>query len=130
MGDLAREVAHAALVWWIFASDDSNFESMRRVVYSIDMITLSDLHQAQARIKGVAIRTPLILCSGYDEKHKLYFKPENFQPVGAFKIRGAYNAIKSLTPEEPNAESSHTPAATTRRRWLTPPRSSARARSS
>jgi len=64
------------------------------------MITLQDLHQAQARIKGIAIRTPLILCSGYDEKHKLYFKPENFQPIGAFKIRGAYNAIKSLTPEE------------------------------
>ncbi|MBI5081284.1 MAG: threonine/serine dehydratase [Chloroflexi bacterium] len=64
------------------------------------MITLHDLHQAQTRIKGIAFRTPLILCSGYDDKHKLYFKPENFQPIGAFKIRGAYNAIKSLSAEE------------------------------
>ncbi len=64
------------------------------------MITLHDLHQAQTRIKGIAIRTSLILCSGYNDSHKLYFKPENFQPVGAFKIRGAYNAIKSLSAEE------------------------------
>jgi len=64
------------------------------------MITLQHLYQAQTRIQGIAIRTPLILCSGHDEKRKLYFKPENFQPIGAFKIRGAYNAIKSLTPDE------------------------------
>ena len=64
------------------------------------MITIHDLHQAQQRIKGIALRTPLILCSGYDQKRKLYFKPENFQTIGAFKIRGAYNAIKSLSAEE------------------------------
>jgi threonine dehydratase len=64
------------------------------------MITLHDTQQAQERIQGIAIRTPLILCAGYELPRQLYFKPENFQPIGAFKIRGAYNAIKSLSPEE------------------------------
>ncbi|MEK6573606.1 MAG: threonine/serine dehydratase [Chloroflexota bacterium] len=46
------------------------------------------------------MRTPLILCPGHDQPRRLYFKPENFQPTGAFKLRGAYNTIASLSPEE------------------------------
>lgn len=62
------------------------------------MVTLSDIHAARARLDGVAVRTPLIPLE-YDER-TLYLKPENLQPIGAFKIRGAYNKIASLTDDE------------------------------
>lgn len=61
------------------------------------MLTLDDIRSAQQRIHGVAFRTPLL---PYPGDRRLYLKPENFQPVGAFKIRGAYNAIASLTAGE------------------------------
>ncbi len=66
------------------------------------MVTLSDIQQARTRLAGVAVRTPLIPLQYDDQAHPdvLYLKPENLQPIGAFKIRGAYNKIASLTPEE------------------------------
>jgi threonine dehydratase len=69
------------------------------------MITLNDIREAQARLRGVAVRTQLIQSSlGEDpaapDHRKLYLKPENLQPIGAFKLRGAYNKIASLSPEE------------------------------
>lgn len=62
------------------------------------MISLSEIQQARTRLAGVAVRTPLIPLE--HGGGTLYLKPENLQPVGAFKIRGAYNKIASLTPEE------------------------------
>jgi threonine dehydratase len=62
------------------------------------MITLADIQRARASISGVAARTPLIPLE--HGGHTLYLKPENQQPIGAFKIRGAYNKIASLTEEE------------------------------
>src|SRR6478752_894452 len=62
------------------------------------MVTLSDIQAAHARLKGVAARTPLVPLE--HGGHTLYLKPENLQPIGAFKIRGAYNKIASLTDEE------------------------------
>src|ERR1041384_6014398 len=62
------------------------------------MVSLSDIEQARARIDGIAVRTPLI-----PVEHKgntLYLKTENLQPIGAFKVRGAYNKIASLTDKE------------------------------
>jgi len=66
------------------------------------MVTLSDIHAAQARIRGVATRTHLIEFTGLcaDDPRQLFLKPENHQPIGAFKIRGAYNTIAALTPEQ------------------------------
>jgi threonine dehydratase len=64
------------------------------------MLTLADIQLAQTRIRGAAARTPLIPCPGADPHGPLYFKPENLQPMGAFKLRGAYNAIAALSPEE------------------------------
>jgi len=64
------------------------------------MITLNDIQLAQTRIRGAAVRTPLLAYSGSTPDHLLYLKPENLQPMGAFKLRGAYNAIASLTPAE------------------------------
>jgi threonine dehydratase len=69
------------------------------------MVTLEDIRQAQATLKGISRRTELIpFPTGAPgpgrRKQRLYLKPENLQPIGAFKLRGAYNKIASLSPEE------------------------------
>ncbi|MBL8132645.1 MAG: threonine/serine dehydratase [Anaerolineae bacterium] len=63
----------------------------------MEFVTLAMLREAQERLRGIAYHTPLIR-SQADEG--LYFKPETLQPIGSFKIRGAFNKIASLTPEE------------------------------
>ena len=69
------------------------------------IVTLEDIREAQARLRGVTVRTELMQPSlGEDaagrDNRKLYLKLENLQPIGAFKLRGAYNKIASLSPEE------------------------------
>ena len=74
------------------------------------MITLSDLHSAQSRLHGVALRTRLIEfpqtprgespSAVRGSEARLLLKPENQQPIGAFKLRGAYNKIASLSAAE------------------------------
>ncbi|QIN84929.1 pyridoxal-phosphate dependent enzyme [Rubrobacter tropicus] len=64
------------------------------------MIRAEDVAEAQRRLRGVAFRTPLIPCPGADGERRLLFKPESLQPTGAFKLRGAYNKISSLSPGE------------------------------
>jgi threonine dehydratase len=64
------------------------------------MITLADLRQAQARLTGVAVHTPLVRYFGSPDHGEFYLKPESLQPIGSFKLRGAYNKIASLTAEE------------------------------
>jgi threonine dehydratase len=49
-------------------------------------------------LDGITVRTPLIPLEW--DGHKLYLKPENLQPIGAFKLRGAYNKIASLSDDE------------------------------
>ncbi len=51
-------------------------------------------------MRGVAVRTHLVPWHPQEGSRELYLKPENQQPIGAFKLRGAYNKIASLTPEE------------------------------
>src|SRR5579864_2883256 len=63
------------------------------------MVTLKDIQQARSLLQGIAVRTPLVLCRLSDER-QIYIKPENLQPIGSFKLRGAYNKISSLTPDE------------------------------
>jgi len=65
------------------------------------MVTLEEIRAAQARLNGVTARTRLIefkLCDA--DPRRLFLKPENQQPIGAFKLRGAYNKVASLTPDE------------------------------
>jgi threonine dehydratase len=62
------------------------------------MVTLSDIREAQTRLDGITVRTPLIPLE--HDGGTLYLKPENLQPIGAFKLRGAYNKIASLTDTE------------------------------
>ena len=62
------------------------------------MVTLHDIQLARKRLAGVAVRTPLIPLE-YNG-NTLHLKPENLQPIGAFKVRGAYNKIATLTDDE------------------------------
>src|SRR5216684_4836581 len=64
------------------------------------MITLSDINQARTCLTGITTRTRLIELNHADPTRRLFLKPENQQPIGAFKLRGAYNKIASLSDDE------------------------------
>jgi threonine dehydratase len=77
----------------------------------MSLITLADIHSAQARIANTAVRTPLVRLNrarlriaGYrelaDTAPAIYLKDESAQPIGSFKLRGAYNKIAQLSPAE------------------------------
>jgi threonine dehydratase len=59
----------------------------------MDLISLDDVRAAAKNIEGVAVRTPLLPWLGHDG---LRLKPESLQPIGAFKVRGAYHAVACL----------------------------------
>ena len=65
-------------------------------------ITHEDVAAAQARLQGVAHRTPVLRSRTADERSgaQLFFKCENLQRMGAFKFRGAYNALAQFTPQQ------------------------------
>jgi threonine dehydratase len=63
------------------------------------VIYLRDIEDARERIKGSAIRTPLVRLNVDDAPAEIYLKLENLQPIGSFKIRGAANAIAQMSPE-------------------------------
>jgi threonine dehydratase len=56
-------------------------------------VSLDDIRNAQARISGKVKRTPLLRFYYDDFPGEIYLKPENLQPIGSFKLRGAGNAI-------------------------------------
>ena len=60
------------------------------------LITIDDIRAAADRIRDAVVRTPLIPAGWADPDRPLWIKPENLQPVGAFKVRGAFNAIGRL----------------------------------
>ncbi len=66
------------------------------------MINLGDIRAAAGRIAGKAHRTPVMTCGTLDALAgcSMFFKCENLQKVGAFKMRGATNAVFSLDEEE------------------------------
>ncbi len=64
------------------------------------LVGLDDIRAARERLRGVAARTPLIACPHQHENRQLYFKPESLQPIGSFKLRGAYNKIATLSEDE------------------------------
>ncbi len=69
---------------------------------SNDTVTFADVQAAAARLHGQAHRTPIITSETFDQMTgcRVYFKCENLQRAGAFKFRGAYNALSLLTPEQ------------------------------
>jgi threonine dehydratase len=63
-------------------------------MYSLETISARTIRSAQGRIKDIAIRTPLISLNLEDTSAEIFLKLENLQPIGAFKIRGAANAMR------------------------------------
>lgn len=64
--------------------------------------TFEDILKARDRLAGVANRTPVLMSRTFDELAgaELFFKCENLQRIGAFKFRGAYNAVSALPDTE------------------------------
>ena len=64
--------------------------------------SIDDVRAAARRIEGVGHRTPILTSQTLDEMagRKLFFKCENFQKIGAFKLRGGWNAVSILSDEE------------------------------
>lgn len=65
-------------------------------------INHADIRAAAARLSGIAHRTPVATSQTANERTgaQLFFKCENLQRMGAFKFRGAYNALSQFTPEQ------------------------------
>ncbi len=83
----------SGLRWTLFPPDSS----MRRLSTEASKLPeLSEVRDAQERIQGAAIRTPLVRL-GVDHGPEIWLKLENLQPIGSFKIRGAANAMGRLT---------------------------------
>jgi threonine dehydratase len=66
------------------------------------VIDISLVRAAAERLRGIAHRTPVMTCTALNNLAGVvvFAKCENFQRVGAFKFRGAYNALAKLSPEE------------------------------
>lgn len=66
------------------------------------LVTLADIQRAAAVLDGVAVRTPLLPVDSLRERFgaPVYLKPEMLQRGGAFKLRGAYYFVASLSPEQ------------------------------
>ncbi len=64
------------------------------------MVTLDQICLARQRLQGVAVRTPILKYPQPIDGRSLYLKPESLQPIGSFKLRGAYNKIASLSEAE------------------------------
>ena len=69
------------------------------------MLNLNEIEQARARIDSYIHNSPVLTNSTLNKitKAELYFKCENFQRSGSFKIRGAVNAVLQLMPDELNS---------------------------
>jgi threonine dehydratase len=69
------------------------------------MVSFSDIESAYKVLRPVVHKTPLLSSRTFNDisGNEVYFKAENFQRVGAFKFRGAYNKIASLTAEQKRA---------------------------
>ena len=75
------------------------------VVMQALAIEFSDIERAAERLRGVAHRTPVLRSRTADERTgaQVFFKAEHLQRMGAFKFRGAYNALAQFGPEQRRA---------------------------
>jgi threonine dehydratase len=72
-----------------------------------DLVTLDEILEAKQRLTGVAVRTPLYrlerarlrMAKLAEPDFDIYIKAESEQPIGSFKLRGAYNMVAQLSPE-------------------------------
>src|ERR687891_1670505 len=75
---------------------------MTHSTIGVRMVSFDDIARAHERIRPQAKRTPVLTSATVDTLTgaRVFFKCENFQRMGAFKFRGAYNALSQLAPEE------------------------------
>ena len=85
---------------------------------TLSLPTYEDVAAAAARIHGHAHRTPVLTSRTADAElgARIFFKCENFQRIGAFKFRGAYNALARFDERQRRAGWSRSRRATMRRR--------------
>jgi threonine dehydratase len=69
-------------------------------IHELSAPTLNEIHDAQQRLKGFAVRTPLVRLDATDSRAEIWLKLENLQPIGSFKIRGGGNAMLSMSRAE------------------------------
>jgi threonine dehydratase len=67
---------------------------------STRVIHVDRIKDAASHVYRAALRTPLVKLQADHATAEIYLKLENLQPIGSFKIRGAYNAVRQLTPVE------------------------------
>ena len=63
-------------------------------------LQLDTIRAAQARLAGTVLRTPLVPLPVSNAPAEIYLKLENLQPIGSFKLRGAYNALAQVEPDQ------------------------------
>jgi threonine dehydratase len=63
------------------------------VTRSYEPVALEEIEAAAERIAGTIVRTPLVRLQAEDAPGEIFLKPENLQPIGSFKLRGAGNAL-------------------------------------
>ncbi|HET9139901.1 threonine/serine dehydratase [Actinophytocola sp.] len=63
----------------------------------MELVSIAEIRAAAENIGPVAVRTPVLPCLWADPDRPLWLKPENLQPIGSFKIRGAYTALSRLS---------------------------------
>jgi len=68
----------------------------------VDRPTLSEFRAAAKLLESIIVHTPLITYHGEEDEPQILLKPEIFQAVNSFKLRGVFNAVASLSPEEKN----------------------------
>ena len=66
----------------------------------MQLVTIDDIRAAAERVRDSIVRTPLVPANWADPVRPLWLKPDNLQPIGAFKVRGAFNAIGRLDDAE------------------------------
>jgi threonine dehydratase len=87
-------------------SDDLRVgEELRATLDEEPLVGLDEIRAAADRLRGIIVRTPLLpfgvpLLSDPRGRTRAWLKPENLQPIGAFKLRGAYNALSLLSTEQ------------------------------
>src|SRR3954471_10510589 len=75
---------------------------MQNTLPPVRPITLAEIREAQQRIAGTILRTPLVRLELGPEFPDIRVKLENLQPINAYKLRGAANAVAMLSDEERN----------------------------
>ncbi len=80
-------------------------QELRAALEEEPLVALDEIRAAAERLRGITLRTPLLrfgmpLLGDPRGRTRAWLKPENLQPIGAFKLRGAYNALSLLSPAQ------------------------------